>query len=84
MGEVPAGMTPEIRKETSVAEDVGEAVDDDAKPDSDNNSEHKQAGVKQVEAITTVWSKELLIAMFILYTSPSLAKHVPKIITKRG
>jgi hypothetical protein len=36
---------------------------------SDNTSEHKQEGVKQVEAITQVWSKKLLWAMFFLYVS---------------
>jgi hypothetical protein len=34
--------------------------------DSDASSDRKQLGVKQVEAITTVWSKELLIVMFVL------------------
>lgn len=29
-------------------------------------STHKQEGVRQVEAIITVWSKQLLITMFIL------------------
>ncbi|KAI0594285.1 major facilitator superfamily transporter [Biscogniauxia sp. FL1348] len=41
-------------------------IDDDTKDKSDSSSEHKQDGVKQVEAITTVWSKELMIVMFIL------------------
>lgn len=39
---------------------------DDSKTESDAESARKQDGVKRVEAITTVWSRELLIAMFIL------------------
>ncbi|KAL0936305.1 siderophore iron transporter mirb [Colletotrichum truncatum] len=34
--------------------------------DSDDSSEHKQDGVKQVEAITTVWSKKMLWIVFVL------------------
>ncbi|KAI0547188.1 MFS general substrate transporter [Xylaria curta] len=43
------------------------AVDNEAPELSDDtSSQHKQEGVKQVEAITTVFSKKLLITMFIL------------------
>lgn len=38
--------------------------DEEITPDA--SSDHKQLGVKQVEAITTVWSRELLIVMFAL------------------
>lgn len=65
VGEVPASLVPEIEKRFSRGQDVTE-VDDDGKPSSDDSSEFKQEGVKQVEAITTVWSKELLIVMFVL------------------
>ncbi|SPO04706.1 related to transporter (major facilitator superfamily) [Cephalotrichum gorgonifer] len=34
--------------------------------DSDDASAHKQAGVKEIEAITTVWEKKTLVLMMIL------------------
>ncbi|KAF6799523.1 siderophore iron transporter mirb [Colletotrichum sojae] len=40
-------------------------ADADLKAD-DSASEHKQAGVKQVEAITSVWSKTMLWIVFVL------------------
>ncbi|KAI0008341.1 MFS general substrate transporter [Xylariaceae sp. FL0662B] len=43
-----------------------DAMDNNANDGNDTSSNHKQEGVKQVEAITTVWSKQLLIVMFIL------------------
>lgn len=47
--------------------DARETASDLEKPsDFDKDGEVKQDGVKRVEAITTVWSKELLIAMFVL------------------
>lgn len=45
-------------------------ADADLKVD-DSASEHKQAGVKQVEAITSVWSKTMLWIVFVLYVSSS-------------
>ncbi|KAI0541088.1 siderochrome-iron transporter MirB [Xylaria digitata] len=40
---------------------------DASKPEADNTgSTHKQEGVKRVEAITSVWSRQVLIVMFIL------------------
>ena len=48
-----------------IGNDPGEGEGDD-KADPLEDSEHKQQGVQQVEAITTVWSRELLIVMFIL------------------
>lgn len=33
---------------------------------SETSSIHAQEGVKQVEAITTVWSKNTMVAMFIM------------------
>lgn len=41
-----------------------EVADDGAATDAD--SIHVQDGVKQVEAITTVWSKNTMIVMFVL------------------
>ncbi|KAI1076898.1 MFS general substrate transporter [Whalleya microplaca] len=65
---VPNGQDEITEKQFSGDHDVHDmhAMEDGAKADSDSSSEHKQEGVKQVEAITTVWSKELLIVMFIL------------------
>lgn len=39
--------------------------------DTDNSSEHKQEGVKGVEAVTRVWSKKLLWTTFVLYVETS-------------
>lgn len=39
-------------------------------PSDEDESNQLQDGVKQVEAVTTVWSKQLLIVMFILYFEP--------------
>lgn len=47
-------------------------VNSDGKPVTDESSEFKQDGVKRVEAITTVWSKQMLIVMFFLYISTSI------------
>ncbi|GAP89898.1 putative siderophore iron transporter mirB [Rosellinia necatrix] len=42
-------------------------VGDDRAPDADEDgSTHKQEGVRQVEGVVTVWSKQVLIIMFIL------------------
>lgn len=40
------------------------SVDEERRDSSD--SSHKQDGVRQVEAMTTVWSQNTMIAMFIL------------------
>lgn len=42
----------------------GEKID--AASDTDNSSEHKQEGVRGVEAVTRVWSKKLLWTTFVL------------------
>lgn len=34
---------------------------------SETSSVHMQEGVRQVEAITTVWSKQTMIIVFVLY-----------------
>lgn len=39
---------------------------DDKPETSETGSTHKQEGVRQVEAIIRVWSKQVLIVMFIL------------------
>lgn len=46
-------------------EEVREAHEDDG-PASETSSVHLQDGVKRVEVITTVWSKNTMIVMFIL------------------
>ncbi len=51
---------PEKHPATPVDSGTHELNDDAA------SSQNKQEGVKQVEAITTVFSKKLLITMFIL------------------
>lgn len=38
---------------------------DDKKPDTEPS--YKQEGVQRVEAITSVWTKQILIIMFVLY-----------------
>lgn len=45
-----------------ISENVDGEFSDDGK--LDDGSERKQAGVRQVEAITTVWSKKMLVVMF--------------------
>lgn len=55
----------DIEKKTPGEFDINE-ISDHRKDESDASSELKQDGVKRVEAITTVWSKELLIVMFVL------------------
>lgn len=62
--EVPADIKKAFEERLGGGEETRE--DNDEKPVHDDNSEHKQEGVKRVEAITTVWSKELLIVMFVL------------------
>lgn len=44
----------------------GKTVDDD----SDTNSELKQDGVKQVEAVTQAWSPAMMWLVFVLYVHP--------------
>lgn len=62
---VPVAQEQDIEKKTSGDDDVKE-VKDVPGIESDASSGHKQDGVKQVEAITTVWSKDLLVVMYIL------------------
>lgn len=65
--EVPATETYDMEKHPSGIQDDAREITSDTKVDeSDANSAHKQDGVKRVEAITTVWSKDMLIAMFVL------------------
>lgn len=44
----------------------GESSSGNDEPRNSSESSHKQDGVRQVEAMTTVWSKNTMIAMFIL------------------
>lgn len=62
--EVPADIKRAFKQQLGGVEEAHD--DNDEKPAHDPDSEHKQEGVKRVEAITTVWSKELLIVMFVL------------------
>lgn len=60
----------EIDQEKQSGHDGSEPKDDIR---DDLSTEGKQDGVKRVEAITTVWSKELLLVMFILYGPRSIS-----------
>ena len=46
--------------------DHHDAGDVERQSDSDSSSAHKQDGVQQVEALTTVWDDKTMITMFIL------------------
>ncbi|KAK6213812.1 major facilitator superfamily transporter [Colletotrichum tabaci] len=58
--------TEEHDVEKNSAQDVVDIHADPLKPESDGSSEHKQEGVKKVEAITTVWSPKMLWVVFAL------------------
>lgn len=62
--EVPRASDDKIEKQPST-DNISREFSDDGK--LDDGSERKQEGVRQVEAITTVWSKQMLVVMFILY-----------------
>ncbi|KAI1426816.1 siderochrome-iron transporter MirB [Xylaria sp. FL1777] len=49
-----------VAEKQPISNDVRDSSDDE------NGSTHKQEGVRQVEAIIGVWSKQVLIVMFIL------------------
>lgn len=65
-GEVLPVAERELEKYIQDPQNIYE-VSDDLKTDSDSNSQIKQDGVKRVEVITTVWSKQVLVLMFVLY-----------------
>ncbi|KAI0104251.1 siderochrome-iron transporter MirB [Nemania sp. FL0031] len=46
--------------------EIGEVGDGRTSDTDEAGSTHKQEGVRQVEAIITVWSKQVLIVMFVL------------------
>lgn len=76
VGEVPGAITNELQKHLTADQ---KDLDDQGnlKPEADEEAQRKQDGVKRVEAITTVWSKELLIVMFVLLVNnKSYASHV--------
>ena len=64
--------TPEIVADGDQYHDQEKHVQEGEKPlkdgnsDTDNSSEHKQEGVRGVEAVTRVWSKKLLWTTFVL------------------
>ncbi|KAI0533986.1 MFS general substrate transporter [Xylaria digitata] len=61
------GSTPSSREHDDPEKHPAATVDNEAREFSDDSSsEHKQEGVKQAEAITAVFSKRMLICMFIL------------------
>lgn len=55
---------PDIEKAATNDKHGGHVIDEDLKEESDD--EAKQQGVKKVEAVTKVWSKNMLIATFAL------------------
>lgn len=62
----PADRTPEIVADEKGPADNVDEVNNDPKYDSDGSSDHKQEGVKKVEAVTSVWTKKTLVIMFVL------------------
>ncbi|EFQ36422.1 major facilitator superfamily transporter [Colletotrichum graminicola M1.001] len=52
--------------EKNTGQNVVDISADPLKPGSDDSSEHKQEGVKKVEAITSVWSMKMLWVVFAL------------------
>lgn len=62
--EITAESDPYHDQEKHIHE--GEKPLHDAASDTDNSSEHKQEGVRGVEAVTRVWSKKLLWTTFVL------------------
>lgn len=48
---------------------------------SDSDSSYKQEGVRQVEAITTVWTKQVLIVMFVLYVLTLYSTSSPDLLS---
>lgn len=54
--------------EKTTGQNVVDIHADPLKSEADDaGSEHKQEGVKKVEAITTVWSTKMLWVVFVLY-----------------
>lgn len=65
VGEVPRDFTDNIEKQRAAGHD-GFDQNSDGKYEHEGNPEFMQDGVKRVEAITTVWTKQMLVVMFIL------------------
>ncbi|KAF2969490.1 hypothetical protein GQX73_g4053 [Xylaria multiplex] len=64
---VSAAASNDAVVEKQVSGDEIREVGDASKPEADDTgSTHKQEGVKRVEAITSVWSRQVHIVMFIL------------------
>jgi hypothetical protein len=63
--EVPLHAVTNVDKLTAQKR-VTEFPEDEKENQENEEEEFKQDGVKQVEAITKVWSKQILIGMFCL------------------
>ena len=63
--EVHPSVAHEIEKRFSHDQEMQD-LHDDEKPEISDEESNKQDGVKRVEAITAVWSKQMLIVMFVL------------------
>lgn len=64
IGKAPVATDHGIERQPSASEEAQDHPEDEK---IEYNDERKQEGVKRVEAITTVWSKKLLVVMFLLY-----------------
>lgn len=53
----------------------GENSSVNEEPRDSSDSSHKQDGVRQVEAMTTVWSENTMIIMYILYALTRFPGH---------
>lgn len=62
-----ANAPVDMEKNTSTVLNSKEVLEDAAAYETDTASSDKQDGIKQVEAITTIWSKQMLIITFVLY-----------------
>ncbi|KPM39223.1 Siderophore iron transporter mirB [Neonectria ditissima] len=63
--EVHPSVAHDIEKRLSHDHEIQD-LHDDEKPEISDQEANKQDGVKRVEAITAVWSKQMLIVMFVL------------------
>ncbi|KAI0025922.1 MFS general substrate transporter [Xylariomycetidae sp. FL0641] len=66
VGPSPAGYEEPVTEKPVHDSDNVRELNDGHSSDADTVPQGKQEGVEQVEAIVTVWSKELLLVMFVL------------------
>jgi hypothetical protein len=74
-----ANTPADTEKNTSTVLNSKEVLEDATAYDTDAASSDKQDGIKQVEAITTIWSKQMLIVTFVLYVqTPHYHRLLPR------